>query len=203
MSCLRTSTHSKENGGDQRSLLCHDHRNEICNFCSVNNHPMYWTLKALHPVWPPELASLSLAPCRAAWGRHTRSLHLHWRSSHSATSCPADTECFGCEWPDAPGWLSTTWWRSETLMGLFPSYCSRAFPWLKKQVAAFPKFIFGCMCLSGRRAIRIQGQPLSAAPEETNEITNKAKAMGKISPPHNPPPFFGPGISLLRAGTAY
>ena len=71
-------------------------------------------------------------------------------------------------------------------MGLFPSHCGRAFPWLKKQVAAFPKFIFGCMCLSGRRAIRIQGQPLSAASEETNENTNKAKAMGKISSPTIP-----------------
>ena len=71
-------------------------------------------------------------------------------------------------------------------MGLFPSHCGRAFPWLKKQVAAFPKFIFGCMCLSGRRAIRIQGQPLSAASEETNENTNKAKAMVKISSPTIP-----------------
>ena len=163
--CLRTSTHSKENGGGQRSLLCLDHRNEICNFCSVNNHPMYWTQSSSptsmgrSPVWPPELASPSPAPCRAAWGRHTRSLHPQWRSSHSAASCPADTECFGCEWPDAPGWLSTTWWRSETLMRLFPSHCSPAFPWFKKQAAAFPKFIFGCMCLSGRRAVRIQGKP--------------------------------------------
>lgn len=36
--------------------------------------------------------------------------------------------------------------------------------------------------------------PLSAAPAETNEITNKAKAVGKV-----PPSPFGPGIHLLRA----
>lgn len=40
-----------------------------------------------------------------------------------------------------------------------------------------------------------QPQPLGANPEETEEVTNKTKAMGKI-----PPPFSRPGISLEQEG---